>query len=53
MTGGASGALVQDWPNPDAGYVYAVTSRRTLSDAPALIAVPDGVGFESMYKQMG
>ncbi len=54
MTGGASGGpWYSTWPNPNVGYVYAVTSRRITYGGAALLATPDGPDVQSMYNQMG
>jgi V8-like Glu-specific endopeptidase len=54
MTGGASGGpWLSSRINVDLGYVYAVTSRRTLSGVPSLISTPDGEDVLSMFNEMG
>lgn len=54
MNGGASGGpWFSSWPNPDYGYVYAVTSRRTTVGPAALITTPDGTDVLNMYGEMG
>lgn len=54
MTGGASGG---PWLNSrisaDLGYVFAVTSRRTTSGTPYLLAVPHTTDTKTMYDLMG
>ncbi len=54
MTGGASGG---PWLNSristDLGYVFAVTSRRTTSGTPYLLAVPHTSDTKAMYDLMG
>lgn len=53
MTGGASGgAWMRARISVDLGYVYAVTSRRTLSGTPALISTPNPERVKTMFDLM-
>jgi V8-like Glu-specific endopeptidase len=53
MTGGASGGpWLKDRINQDTGYVFAVTSRRTLIGRPLLLATPNTSAVQSMYNLM-
>lgn len=54
LTGGASGGpWLSSRINVNLGYVYAVTSRRTLSGTPSLISTPNGEDVLTMFNQMG
>ncbi|MFC0628187.1 trypsin-like serine peptidase [Kribbella deserti] len=53
MNGGASGGpWLKDRINQNLGYVFAVTSRRTTSGTPLLLATPNSADVKSMFDQM-
>ncbi|TWD80746.1 hypothetical protein FB561_1834 [Kribbella amoyensis] len=53
MNGGASGGpWVKDRIDANLGYVFAVTSRRTTSGTPTLLATPNSADVKAMFDQM-
>ena len=54
MTGGASGGpWIINRVNDTVGYVFAVTSRRTLYGPPTLLASPNSLAVKSLYQSIG
>ncbi|GAB3826479.1 trypsin-like serine peptidase [Kribbella italica] len=53
MNGGASGGpWMKDRIDANLGYVFAVTSRRTTSGTPYLLATPNSADVKTMFDQM-
>lgn len=54
MNGGASGGpWLINRVNDTVGYVYAVTSRRTLYGQPTLLAAPNSLAVKNLYQSIG
>jgi len=53
MNGGASGGpWLKDRIDANLGYVFAVTSRRTTSGTPTLLATPNSADVKTMFDEM-
>ncbi|MDO5712209.1 MAG: hypothetical protein Q4P32_10785 [Micrococcales bacterium] len=54
MNGGASGGpWLINRVNDTVGYVFAITSRRTLSGPPTLLAAPNSLAVKNLYQSIG
>ncbi len=54
MNGGASGGpWLINRVNENVGYVFAVSSRRTLNGPPTLLAAPNSLAVKNLYQSIG